>query len=227
VSVLALIPARAGSKGIPGKNFKPLAGLSPVQRVYECALSVDCDPIVFSTDSEVVAIDGVSLPRFQVVWRSPELAQDDTPMIAVVKHVLEQIPGPDDQIIVLLQPTQPLRRPEHVRSAIDLLRTSQSEDSYVSVVQLPLTHHPEWQYVIDRTGRLTSWRKRSMTATRRQDLAPTYIRDGTVYAFWRRTVTRYGNIYGKRVGFLGIPRTDTCPLDTPEDWAEAERRLRQ
>jgi CMP-N-acetylneuraminic acid synthetase len=61
---------------------------------------------------------------------------------------------------------------------------------------------------------------------RRQDMARGYKRDGTVYAFWRETVA-YGDIYGADVVPLIIPPEETCPLDTPADWAEAERRLRE
>jgi CMP-N,N'-diacetyllegionaminic acid synthase len=63
-----------------------------------------------------------------------------------------------------------------------------------------------------------------MTPTRRQDMPPAYIRDGTVYAFWRRTVTRYGNIYGPESTPLIIPPEETCELDTMSDWANVEAR---
>lgn len=242
-NVLALIPARSGSKGIPHKNFKPLAGKTPVDRALDVALACGIDAVL-TTDRggmimEFVDQLGTERPvRRQVLLRPPELAQDDTPMIAVVQHALGQIPGPPDQIIVLLQPTQPLRKPGHVTQAIALLEDS-GADSVVSVVELPPTHHFDWQLVI-HGGSLyhpandgetlryvgdtsTSWRRRPV---RRQDLERVYIRDGTVYAFRRAMVVEGGHLYGQDVRPLIIPPEDTCPLDTEADWAEAERRLR-
>ena len=224
MGVLAIIPARAGSKGIPNKNTRPLNGESPLSRAIYCASHVAAHVAV--TSDCPTPWSGRSVHQnVMLLRRPPELAQDDTPMIAVVRHVLEQIPGPPDQPIVLLQPTQPLRRPEHVTQALALL--TPDVDSVVSVVELPRTHNPEWQYTI-RGDRLEHWPDTfgGLGVACRQDLAPTYIRDGTVYAFWRRTVTEHGSIYGSLKKALIIDPADTCPLDTEADWLEAERRLR-
>jgi CMP-N,N'-diacetyllegionaminic acid synthase len=168
------------------------------------------------------------------IHRPPALAQDDTPMIDVVKHALEQVPGEPDDIWVLLQPTQPLRTPAHVREAIRLLQEGDA-DSVVSVVELPRTHHPDLVCHI-MNGQLygihygeDGWACYGVARqpSRRQDVEPVYIRDGTVYAFYRRTVEREGNIYGTRVLPLIIPPDETCELDTPEDWARLEARVRQ
>lgn len=226
-NVLAIIPARAGSKGIKLKNFRQLnGGYSPTSLAMIACSAADV-PFVVASD-----IDRVSLPmgvsRKEYLWRPPELAQDDTPMLDVVKHALAEIPGPDDQIVLLVQPTQPLRQPKHLRAAIDLLE-SRWLDSVVSVVELPRTHNPEWQLVLGDDGSLLRWTAGPLNetiGTRRQDLCRTFIRDGTVYGFHRRTVSQFGNIYGHEVLPLIIPASESCALDTPEDWAEAERRLR-
>jgi CMP-N,N'-diacetyllegionaminic acid synthase len=217
-SVLAIIPARSGSKGIPWKNWRVLGDLPLYMHAVRCAEKVTRDVYVTS-DEEA---EGLWLGYW--IHRPAALAQDDTPMIEVVKHALEQIPGPSDQIIVLLQPTQPFRKPEHIKQAIALLQEN-GADSVVSVVELPKTHNPEWQYYIDG-GRLCHWPRTfgDRGVTRRQDLSTTVIRDGTVYAFWRRTVERYGHIYGQDVRPLLIAPEDTCELDTEQDWAECVRR---
>lgn len=150
-------------------------------------------------------------------------------MVDVVRHALEAVPGEPEDIWCLLQPTQPLRAPAHVQAAIDLLRSS-GADSVVSVVPLPATHHPDVALRIIEDGRLCPFDDVTleMLPTRRQAIAPpAYIRDGTVYAFRRATVTRWRNIYGLDVRPLVIPASETCALDTPEDWAEAERRLQE
>jgi CMP-N,N'-diacetyllegionaminic acid synthase len=221
MSVLALIPARSGSKGIPNKNFRQLGNSSPVQMAIDVARAAGAEPYL-STD----ALLGVA---YDVNWldRPDALAQDDTPMIDVVRHALAQIPGPADQIIVLLQPTQPFRKPEHIRQAIQLLEES-GADSVVSVVELPLTHHPWSQFMVNSDGTLELYEAMDWAdlPASRQELQPTYIRDGTVYAFRRRTVEHYGTIYGQDVRPLLMALEDTCELDTEADWAEVERRWR-
>ncbi len=213
--VLAIIPARTGSKGIPGKNSRPLVGRSPMERAARCVWDAGYEPIVSS--------DGVGIAGAVYLHCSPPLHTDDCPMIDVVKDVLSRVDGPEDQIVLLVQPSQPLRQPKHLRAAVELLGSTHA-DSVVSVVQLPATHHPQWQARM-LAGRLEhQW---TASATRRQDLPPVYIRDGTVYAFRRWTVSQYGNLYGQDCRPLVIDPSETCPLDTLDDWREAERRLRE
>lgn len=230
MSVLALIPARAGSKGIPGKNFRRICD-SPINITaiaVGCALSLDAR-IVVSSDRQSNRpewLGGTSL----MVWlrRPSELAQDDTPMSAVVKHALEAVPGHRNQIILLLQPTQPLRTPTRLTQAIALLRDTNA-DSVVSVTPLPRSHSPYMQSIIVGGGktpaRLKSFLGAPYPATR-QELTQTYRRDGTVYAFWRKTFEDYGDIYGKDVVPLVIPPEETCELDSEADWAALEQRYK-
>ena len=146
-------------------------------------------------------------------------------MIDVVKHALEAIPGPPEQIVVLLQPTQPLRQPKHVMEAIRLLRETPEADSVVSVVEIPQTHHPAFTCTV-HAGRLHPQQGLWWVVPRtRQAVDPVYIRDGTVYAFRRGSVVEYDDLYGMVTLALIIPPEENCPLDTPEEWAEAERRL--
>jgi CMP-N-acetylneuraminic acid synthetase len=211
MSTIALIPARSGSKGIPSKNFRELGGKTLVQHAIACGHAAGID------------LQG----DFYSIHRPAELAQDDTPMIAVVRHALQQIPGQPDDIIVLLQPTQPLRRPEHVQQAITLLRESQA-DSVVSVVEVPPIVHPYLQ-LAEAGGFLWPYEDFNWddVPTRRQDVPPTFRRDGTVYAFWRKTVDQHGSIYGQDVRPLIIDPADSCELDTESDWAALEQRWKE
>lgn len=229
--VIALIPARVGSKGIKNKNFLPLAGRSdtydsPFSRAVICAHGVTHYSNVYATTDHT--LEG-TWPACSRIHRPAELAQDDTPMFDVVKHALEQIPGDPDDVVVLLQPTQPLRRPEHVQAAIQMLRET-GADSVVSVTPLPLSHHPSLVCQITHDRGLQPFRNTwEFVPTRRQDCWPAYRRDGTVYAMYRRTVVerRSHDFYGWHCVPLIIPPEETCELDTPEDWAEAERRLKE
>lgn len=256
---IALVPARTGSKGVPGKNFKLLGGKPLYAHAIECAIAAGIPEIVVSTDR---VTNGAGMISDRYTWseseqrwigaenplwhlhylaRPSELAQDDTPMFDVVQHAAETLQLEPDDIIVLLQPTQPFRTPEHVSCAITLLRETQA-DSVVSVVPLPLTHSPEvvlalrdghlWprDYVQEMTRNehiglpLTAegW---SDVPTRRQDAFPAYKRDGTVYAFFVKTLAS-GSIYGSNCRPLILDPSETCELDTPEQWAAVEARWR-
>ncbi len=227
MKVIALIPARAGSKGIPNKNFRQLCGRTPVERAWDVANKARADVIAITSDVEIeymVNISGPYVNDFLTIRRPAELAQDDTPMFAVVQHALQQIPGEFDDVIVLLQPTAVLREPRHVTAAITKLRETKA-DSVVSVVALPLTHNPEWQYTV-RDDQLEHWPETygGEGVANRQELSQTYIRDGTVYSF-RRMTLETGTIYGNDCRALIIPASESCSLDTMDDWHEAERRL--
>lgn len=239
MSVLALIPARSGSKSCPGKNLRTLGGKTLIQHAIECAQAVeDIGTTLISTDIPagpiLSAYTAVPHAVSMVLRRPPELAQDSTPMIDVVTHALAQIPGPDDQIVVLLQPTQPFRTPEHVTAAIALLQETQA-DSVVSVVELPRTHHPRFVLEVSLSGLLephelmreAGYYTLDGVPARRQNVDPVFIRDGTCYAFWRKTVSRHGTIYGQDVRPLIIPPDESCELDTEDDWREVERRWKE
>ena len=239
MSVLAIVPAKSRSTGIPGKNLKPLAGRSPMNRAIDVcnALYDTLDDYVVSSDVDWAAnerVFGDAPARRYGQWlkRPVELAQDDTPMIDVVKHALGEIPGPPDQIIVLLPPTQPLREPKHITEALRMLSGGMDYDSVVSITPIPRTHAPDFVMMYcDTTLTMSpytrSWEdwRRTPPPQRRQDVPWPYVRDGTVYAFFRKTVATYGDIYGELVGPLVIPPEETCALDTEADWREAERRL--
>ncbi len=174
-----------------------------------------CNPIVLTTDEPILnnLHEWKPLPGIICVRRPAELARDETPMRLVVEHVLAQVPGPPDQIVVLLQPTQPLRQPRHVLAAIELIRQGAQ-----SVMSITPTESPD-KCVAIRNGVVRPWQGNPIE--RRQDARPAYRRDGTVNAFTRE----YGYCYFP-ADPLVIPPSETCPLDTPDDWLEAERRLR-
>ena len=246
MSVIALIPARSGSKGIPSKNFRTLGGKPLYAHAIECAIAAGVERIIVSTDHieygcgiarEVYTKPegGTHYSEVRTAWtldylpRPAELAQDDTPMLSVVQHAMHAEGGAQDDIWLILQPTQPLRTPEQVKAAITLLQES-GADSVVSVVPLPLTHAAPFQCWVRPTGRLDTvlgLRSWDGLPNRRQAVPPHYIRDGTCYAFRRATVDQHGTIYGQDVRPLIIDPADSCELDTESDWLEVERRWKE
>lgn len=226
--VLGLVPARGGSKGVPGKNLRTLAGRTLLD--YTARAAVDSgviDRLVLSTDSSEIADAGRRAGLEVPFIRPATLAQDDTPMLPVIRHAVDALAadGWTAEEIVLLQPTSPLRRPSHVRDAVTLLRESKA-DSVVSVVELPRHLSPDYVMRIE-DGVLRPFLPDGARVTRRQDARPAYSRDGTVYACWRTTLERWGNIYGERCQPLVLDAADSLSIDSLADWAEAERRLAQ
>jgi CMP-N,N'-diacetyllegionaminic acid synthase len=225
-SVLAIVPARAGSKGVPGKNLRPLAGRLLIEYVLDAARqSGVVDRTILSTDSGEMAEVGRRIGMEVPFLRPAELAQDDTPMLPVIQHALGELAGRGWQpgFVVLLQPTSPLRRPLHVRQAVQLLRES-GADSVVTVVEVPKHLSPDYVMRIEN-GALRPFLPEGARVTRRQDARAAYSRDGTVYAFRRDTVERFGSIYGDDCRPLVIPAAESLSIDTPMDWDQAERLL--
>jgi CMP-N-acetylneuraminic acid synthetase len=224
--VLGLVPARGGSKGVPGKNVRPLAGHTLLEYTVRAAReSSVLDRVILSTDSLEIADAGRRAGLEVPFMRPAALAADDTPMVPVIEHALGEIArhGWSPDIVVLLQPTSPLRRPEHIRDAVAMLRETEA-DSVVTVVELPRHLSPDYVMRIDG-GRLKQFLPEGARVTRRQDARPAYSRDGTVYAFRRSTIEQLGGIYGNDCRPLVIDTNDSLSIDSQADWDEAERRL--
>jgi CMP-N-acetylneuraminic acid synthetase len=224
--VLGIVPARAGSKGVPDKNLRPLAGRTLLDRVADAARgSGAIDRLVLSTDSPAIAAAGRAAGLEVPFMRPAALAQDDTPMLPVIVHALDALKqdGWVPDYVALLQPTSPLRRPRHVEEAVRQLRAS-GADSVVTVVELPRHLSPDYVMKIE-DGVLRPFLPDGAQVTRRQDARAAYSREGTVYAFRRDTLDRFGNIYGERCVPLLIDASDSLSIDSPEDWAAAERIL--
>ena len=224
--ILGLVPARVGSKGVPGKNVRLLAGRPLL--AYTAAAARDSgviDRLVLSTDSDDISRVGAQV-GLDVPFRRPAaLAKDDTPMLPVIEHVIGELDrtGWHAEIIVLLQPTSPLRTPFHIRASVQLLRESNA-DSVVSVLELPKHFSPDYVMRIDE-GKLVSFLPDGMRVTRRQDARAAFVRDGTVYTFWTRTVREQHSIYGRDCRPLVVSAGESMTIDTWDDWREAERRL--
>jgi CMP-N-acetylneuraminic acid synthetase len=224
--VLGLVPARGGSKGVPGKNVRPLAGHTLLEYTARAAReSGVLDRVILSTDSLEIADAGRRAGLEVPFLRPAALAADDTPMVPVIEHALGEIArhGWSPDIVVLLQPTSPLRRPDHIRDAVAMLRET-GADSVVTVVELPRHLSPDYVMRIDE-GRLKPFLPEGARVTRRQDARPAYSRDGTVYAFRRSTIEQLGGIYGNDCRPLLIDTSDSLSIDSQADWDEAARIL--
>jgi CMP-N,N'-diacetyllegionaminic acid synthase len=227
MSVVAIVPARAGSKGIPGKNIKPLCGKPLLAYTADVIRTTGIfDRALLSTDSEAIAAIGRASGLETPFLRPSELARDDTPMLAVIEHTLDWLDahGGGPEIVVLLQPTQPLRSATDIVKAVDLLKGGAC-DSVASVVPLPAHLCPDYVMRIDDEGRLVNFLAEGERVTRRQDVRQAYSRDGTLYAFRAATVRSYGSIYGAKCYPLIVEPERSVNIDSAADWELAERKL--
>lgn len=222
LKILALIPARGGSKGIPRKNIKPIAGKPLIAWAIEAALcSRVLDAVVVSTEDEEIA-DVARQWGAQVPFRRPaELAQDDTPGIDPVLHALEQLP--DFDAVLLLQPTSPLRTTEDIDACIGLAQGRQAA-SVVSVSEPG--KHPYWMYRLGTDQRLQTLIN-VPPISRRQDLPPVYAVNGALYytrADWLRR--HHAFVTAETVAYV-MPPERSVDTDTLLDWKLAEMLLKE
>lgn len=224
--------ARGGSKGIPGKNLKPLAGKPLIAYTVEAArASGALDRLILSTDDGAIAEAGRALGCDVPFLRPAELARDDTPHLPVIQHAvrwLDEHAGYRPEAVMILQPTSPLRQPEDIRASIALLERS-GADSALSVSEIPAHVHPMRTLRVDETGAAVLFvtggpvRQR---INRRQDLPAAWVMNGAIY-ICRTGVLFAGqpSLYGDRVVAYRMPARRGVSIDDAEDWAAAERAL--
>jgi CMP-N,N'-diacetyllegionaminic acid synthase len=215
MAVLGIIPARGGSKAIPGKNLAPVGGRPLVGHTFDAARrSRTLTRIVLSTDSEQIAelgrAEGIDVPFL----RPMELAADDTPMIDVLEHAVRTLSATPEDVVVLLQPTSPLRRPEHIDAAVDLLLESHA-DSVVSVVAVPHQFTPGSLMRIE-AGRLVPFAA-GPVVTRRQDKPSLFARNGPAVLATRASLIGQHELYGSDVRPYLMSREDSIDVDEPFD----------
>lgn len=177
-SVLAIIPARGGSKGVLRKNIRELAGKPLIAWTIEEALkSKHIDRLILSSeDEEIIRIAknwGCEAP----FKRPDELARDDTPGVKPVLHALGALVE-KYEYVVLLQPTSPLRISDDIDNCIELCIRKEAP-ACVSVSEV--TQHPFWMYEIGDNGLMKPFNQEIDVANRRQDLPEAYILNGAVY----------------------------------------------
>lgn len=224
--VLGLVPARAGSKGVPGKNTRLLAGRPLLEYTALAAReSGVLHRVVLSTDSVEIAECGRRVGLDVPFMRPAALARDETPMLPVIEHALDELRRQawEPEMIVLLQPTQPLRTAAHIRAVVELLRSTRA-DSVVTVIPVPQRLLPDYVLRLE-DGRLRPFLPDGARVTRRQDARPAYERDGTAYAFWVGTLRRFGSIYGDDCRPLILDPAESSSIDTIADFEAAERAL--
>jgi CMP-N,N'-diacetyllegionaminic acid synthase len=179
MNVVAVVPARSGSKGFPGKNIATIKGRSLLELAVQAGVDSGCvDNVYVSTDSPEYEKIAVAAGAKSTGLRAADLADDKARTVDVLVDLLGRLPSND--IVVLLQPTSPVRSLEDVDACVSLLLDSPDADAVVSVAPLD-EPHPHKLTVIDGKGRLQLFLPGSAPDTPRQLLPPVYKPTGAVY----------------------------------------------
>jgi CMP-N,N'-diacetyllegionaminic acid synthase len=223
---LAIIPARGGSRGVPRKNIRLLCGKPLLAYTIEVALrSKRLDRVIVSTeDGEIAEVSR----RYgaEVISRPPELAQDDTPSLPVYQHVIRHLEGTEDyraEIIVILQPTSPLRLVEDIDRAIEDFLKGRC-DSVVSVCEVE--HPPQWMYTLVR-NRLKPITNDGENVTRRQNVPKVYRLNGAVYVTSRDIIMKENRVLGRDTAAHIMSPERSVDIDTELDFKLAELLMKE
>lgn len=224
--LIGLIPARGGSKSIPGKNLASCGGRPLIDWTCEAALQArSLSRVCVSTDDERIAAHcrelGVEVP----FTRPAHLAADDTPSLEVLRHFLGWIEASGEacDAIVLLQPTSPLRTAQHIEAAASMF-SSGRWDSLVSLVVAEHRYMPEkLMRVVDGAALPLSGRLGEIVP--RQRMESCYARNGPAIVISRAEVLRAGALYGERNAAYVMSRYDSADVDEPEDLLVASALL--
>ena len=216
--VLALIPARGGSKTLPKKNMLPLGGRPLLAWTVDAGRGArSVDRLVLSSDDEAI-MAAARACGCEVPFRRPAaLATDTSTSIEVVMHALDALPGYD--VIVLLQPTSPLRSAADVDAACEQLART-GAPACVSVA--PVVQSPYWMYCL-ADDRLVPVVATPSPATRRQDLPPVYALNGAIYVADVAWLRRTRSFVGPETVAYVMPAERSFDIDTSAD-LEAVRR---
>lgn len=228
MNILGIIPARGGSKGIPRKNIALLAGKPLLSYTCQAALgSLKLNRVILNTDDQEIAELGRNYGVDAPFLRPENLAGDDIPILPVISHTLrwlEKEQGYTTDLIVLLQPTSPFRRSDHIDSALDTYLNSDA-DTLVSVEEVPHNLTPSSLMKIDEQGYLHPLLEGELVL-RRQEKPKVYARNGPSILIVRRSVIDRGHLYGDKVLPFKMSRLASLDIDDQDDLILAESMMR-
>ena len=223
--ILAIIPARGGSKGIKYKNIKYLAGKPLIQYTIDEAKKVSgISEVVVSTDSERIAKISKGLGALVPCLRPPELAGNFSLTLPAIIHMtqfMEKLRNVMYDYVLTLQPTSPLRTASDIRKAIKVIIDNPQADSLVSVVKVPHNFAPESIMVLKK-GFLKDYIKQRKRTLRRQDKKTYHARNGAAIYITKRELLNKGILVGNIIPFL-MNYYNSFDIDGVEDFKFIEK----
>ncbi len=212
MKLIAIIPARGGSKGVPGKNKQLIDGKPLISYTIDAAMqSKSLNEIWVSSDDGDILDIARSYPGIKIHDRESTLASDISPVADTVKEILDQA---DCDAVMLLQPTAPIRTGNDIDAAINLLNASDNINSVISVVAMN-DIHPARMY----------WKKNELLTSvleefeqaRRQDIPPAYYRNGSIYLVRRKAFEQHHSLMVKPTAPYIMPYEWLLNIDEPRD----------
>ncbi len=225
-SVLALVPARGGSKGLPRKNLQPQGGQPLIAWTIAAALEAKAvDAVVVSTDDEEIAAVAEGLGAEVPFLRPPELARDDTPDWPVFEHALRRLEhdrGWSPDLVVQLRPTSPLRPAGMVDQAVALMRADRLAHSLRTVTSAVQTPYKMWRLHGTRLTPLLGSLEQELFNAPRQELPPVFWQTGHLDVVRRDTLLELRSMTGTRILPFVIEPRWAVDIDSAEQLGFAE-----
>ena len=226
MTCIAIIPARAGSKGLPGKNTALINGKSLVQLAIESALAIPEITRVVVTSDDVSIQKIASELGAEVVVRPVELAQDNSPIELAILHALADLnldPTPTD-VLTVIQPTSPLRDKQLLATSINNFIKNGSQGSVFGVVEVE--HHPAKMLVINGEFVVPLTKVEDLSAPRQQ-LDRVVRQSGSIYITNLQQFLSHGTLFVNPVGWVAVSSAEAIDIDTAQDLALAQETARE
>ncbi len=223
MKILGVIPARGGSKGVPNKNIRYLAGKPLIGFTIDETLKSGVDEVIVSTDSLMIAQIAQQFGARVPFIRPFEISGDNAKSIDVALHALKEMEYIDSCLfdaIIVLQPTTPFRSSDDIRASINLLKDNPDADSVISVVNVE-AHHPARMKFIENGVLIDPPFCEDYENQNRQELKPMYIRNGAIYLTRRETLIS-GSYKGEKCLAYEMPTIRSSNIDTMYDFESAE-----
>ena len=224
--VLAVIPARGGSKGVPGKNIKILGNKTLLQYTFDSAKASTllAKIILSSEDAGIIAVAsalGIEVPFV----RPSELATDAAKSIDVIQHAVSFLEdrGEYFDAVCLLQVTSPFREKDFLDRAIQKFIAT-DVDTLISVLPVPHEYNPHWVFEENELGNLFIATGEQEIISRRQELPKAFYRDGALYITKMKYI-KEGTFYGSNMGYIESNPDLHVNIDTLSDWEKAENKI--
>lgn len=216
MNIIAIIPARGGSKGVPGKNIRQFAGKPLIVHSIEYALNTPgIDAVYVSTDDENIAEISQNADA-EIIRRPAEISGDSATTESAIEHALSVI-GLSPDIVVLLQPTSPLRPHNGLQAALEKF----IKGNYDSLLSVSPSHRFFWKC----SGEIAVPEYDFMNRPRRQDVKPEemhYVENGSLYIFTLKNFVNHKNRLGGKIGFVIFPEEYSMEIDSESDFIMLE-----
>lgn len=226
--VLGVIPARGGSKGLPGKNTKDLCGKPLIAWSILAGLqSKVVSRLVVSTDSEEIAKVARNYGADVPFMRPAELARDDSPSAGVILHALDyfKTAGEEFDFVMMIEPTSPLRTAEDLDRAMEVLWKEKDADAIVGVARTE-SQNPAFLLKMDDRGFIQGYENKTIKVLRRQDIASVYYLEGSVYISRVGTFREKSSFYHEKTLGFEFPKWKALEIDDIDDFIMVEALMR-